>query len=223
MAQSLRPSVAPNLPIGPVDYDQRYQDQLLNALRLYFRELDNFTQVLMANGGGRFISFPHISASDTTDHYATADNTPTLVLWNTLETNEGFTLNAPGTATAAYSGVYKIDYSLQFANTDNAAHDVVIWLRVDGVDVPRSASKFTLPARKSAGVYSYLVAYSHITFPIYGGSDIELYWATDKGYNSVGPVDGVYMEYESAQTAPYAHPAIPSALGTITFVSELAQ
>lgn len=223
MAQSLRPSVAPNLPIGPVDYDQRYQDQLLNALRLYFRELDNFTQVLMANNGGRFVSFPHISASDTTDQYATANNTPTLVLWNTLETDEGFTLNAPGTATAAYSGVYKIDYSLELANTDNLAHDVVIWLRVDGVDVPRSASKFTLPARKSAGVYSYLVAYSHITFPIYGGSDIALYWATDKAYKTVGPVEGVYIEYQAAKTVPYAHPAIPSAIGTITFVSELAE
>ena len=222
MAQSLRPSVAPNLPIAPVDYAQTYQDQVLNALRLYFRELDNFTQVLMQNSGGRFINFPSISASDTTDQYAVT-NTPTLVLWNTLEVDEGFTLNPSGSATANYNGVYKIDYSLQFANTDNVAHDVVIWLRVDGVDVPRSASKFTLPARKSAGVYSYLVAYSHITFPIYGGSDIELYWATDKGYNSVGPVDGVYMEYESAQTAPYAHPAIPSALGTITFVSELTQ
>lgn len=222
MAQTLRPSVAPNLPIAPVDYAQAYQDQVLNALRLYFREIDNFTQVLMQNSGGRFINFPSISASDTTDQYAVND-TPTLVLWDTLETDEGFTLNISGSATANYNGVYKIDYSLQFANTDNAAHDVVVWLRVDGVDVPRSASKFTLPARKSAGVPSYLVAYSHITFPIYGGSDIELYWATDKGYSPVGPVDGVYMEHEVAQTVPYAHPAIPSAFGTITFVSELAQ
>ena len=222
MAQTLRPSAAPNLPIAPVDYAQLYQDQLLNVLRLYFREVDNFTQVLMQNSGGRFLNFPHISASDTTDQLA-ADNTPTLVLWNTLETDEGFTLNLSGSATATYNGVYKIDYSLQFANTDNAAHDVVVWLRVDGVDVPRSASKFTLPARKSAGVYSYLVAYSHATFSIYGGSEIELYWATDKGYNPLGPIDGVFMEYQAAQTVPYAHPAIPSAIGTITFVSELPE
>jgi hypothetical protein len=40
----LRPSKAPNLPIGPVDYNQRYQDQLLNVLRLYFNQIDNFTQ-----------------------------------------------------------------------------------------------------------------------------------------------------------------------------------
>jgi hypothetical protein len=43
MAVNLRPSKAPNIPIAPVDYDQRYIDQLTNALRLYFTEIDNFT------------------------------------------------------------------------------------------------------------------------------------------------------------------------------------
>jgi hypothetical protein len=43
MAISLRPSKAPNLLVAPVDYDQRYQDQLNNALRLYFNQIDTFT------------------------------------------------------------------------------------------------------------------------------------------------------------------------------------
>ena len=38
-----RPSKAPNLPIAPVEYTQSYQDQLLNALRLYFNQLDSAT------------------------------------------------------------------------------------------------------------------------------------------------------------------------------------
>ena len=41
---TLRPSKAPNLPIAPVEYSQQYVDQLLNALRLYFSTIDNFTQ-----------------------------------------------------------------------------------------------------------------------------------------------------------------------------------
>lgn len=40
----LLPSKAPNLPIAPVDYTQQYQDQFGNALRLYFNQLDNYTQ-----------------------------------------------------------------------------------------------------------------------------------------------------------------------------------
>jgi hypothetical protein len=51
-----RPSKAPNLPIAPVEYAQSYQDQLLNALRLYFNQIDNatatITGTLAVNQGG---------------------------------------------------------------------------------------------------------------------------------------------------------------------------
>jgi len=42
------PSKAPNLPIAPVDYAQTYQDQLNNAFRLYFTQVDNVTQYTAA-------------------------------------------------------------------------------------------------------------------------------------------------------------------------------
>ena len=42
----LQSTKAPNLPIGPVDYSQQYQDQFGNALRLYFSQIDNFTQAI---------------------------------------------------------------------------------------------------------------------------------------------------------------------------------
>jgi hypothetical protein len=31
----------PTLPLAPIQYDQKYQDQLNNILRLYFAQLDN--------------------------------------------------------------------------------------------------------------------------------------------------------------------------------------
>lgn len=169
-------------------------------------------------GLGAEITLPHIGASDTTDQYATADNTPTIVKWNTLDAGFGFTL-ASNAATATYDGTYRIDYSLQFVNTDNSAHDVVVWLRVNGNDVERSATKFTIPARKNVGDPSYLVTCSMVPFIVSVNDDIELYWATDKAYSTTGPVDGVYMEYLPAQTVPYAHPSVPSAIGTILYMS----
>jgi hypothetical protein len=44
---ALRPSKAPNLPIAPTEYDQRYVDMLTNALRLYFAQIDNTIQGLI--------------------------------------------------------------------------------------------------------------------------------------------------------------------------------
>jgi hypothetical protein len=170
-------------------------------------------------GSGREINFPHIAASDSTDQYADANDDPTIVKWDTADEIRGFTLNNDYTATAEYDGVYKIDYSLQFANTANAAHDVFVWLQINGNDVAKSASKFTLPARKANNAPSFIVAYSSIIFELNSGDDVALWWATDQAYNTTGPVDGVYMEYIAAQTTPYNHPSAPSAIGSITYVS----
>jgi hypothetical protein len=220
MAQTrLNTTKAPALVLCPTQFSQQHFDILNSQLRLYFNELDKFNAVLGDTLGGGFLSFPHIGASDSTDQYATANDTPTIVKWNTLDSGLGFILNPNNSATALQAGVYKIDFSLQFANTANAPHDVDVWLRINGVDVPGSTSKITLPARKSAGVPSYVLMYSTVMFNLAANDYLELYWATDQAYSTTGPVDGVYMEYAPAITSPYVRPAIPSAIGTITFVS----
>ena len=216
----LRPSKAPNLLIAPIEYTQLYQDQLNNAFRLYFNQVDNFNFGLSNALGGGYLSFPHISASDSTDQYATANNTPTVVEWNTLDSGAGFTLSAPGSATASVAGVYKITYSAQLANTDNSVHDAVFWLRVNSTDVANSATIFSILARKSAGVPSYVAAYSEITFSVNAGDKIELWWATNQAATSGGGL-GVYILHDNVQTVPYPRPAIPSVIGSITFVSRL--
>jgi hypothetical protein len=212
---------APALPTAPVEYDQRQQDQFGYALRLYFNRLDSFLAELSNNSGGGLLGFPFISASDSTDQLATASDTPTVINWNTLEGGNGFTLNAPGSATALVSGIYKITYSLQFANTDNAAHDAAVWLKVNNADVPRSTTVFSIPARKSAGVFSYVCAYSEVVFTLNAGDEMELYWATNQAYDNSPAVAGVYIEAIAAQSVPYVRPATPSALGSITFVSAI--
>lgn len=216
----LRNVVAPNLPVASAQYSQQYTDEYSNVLRLYFNQLSNLTGVISSVNSG--LQLAHIGASDSTDQYATADNTPTIVKFNTLDSGLGFTLNADSSATAQYSGVYKIDYSLQFANTDNTPpHDVDVWLRINNIDVPGSTSKFTIPARKSAGIPSYLLAVSFVVFKLNAGDNIKLYWATNKAFIVSPATDGVYMEHKPAQTSPFAHPSIPSALGAISFMSSL--
>jgi hypothetical protein len=227
-ANVLRPPKAPNIPIAPVKYDQRYSDQLMSALRLYFNQIDNFGSGLSTSDGGSHLQFPFIAASDNAVQYATAANTATIVQWSSLDAGSGFTLNTTGsniyTATATYSGTYKITYSLQFANNDNAAHDSIVWLRVNGAtsaaDVPSSTTIFTVQARKSAGVPSYVCGYSEVVFSLAAGDTVGLWWGTDQAATS-GGATGNYMYYRAAQTTPMAYPETPSAIGSITFVSAL--
>lgn len=216
----------PNLPLGPEKYEPRYQDQYSNVLRLYFNQLRNGLTELFGTNGGKYLQFPHVAALDTTTQYATASNTPTIVEWNTLDAGSGFTLNANSTATAQVSGLYKITYSLQFANTDNVSHDAVVWLRSNGPvttsanDVPNSTTVFTLAARKSAGVPTFVCGYSEVVFPLNAGDSVGLWWGTAQAATS-GGATGVYMGARPAQTTPMAYPAVPSSIGSITFVSAL--
>jgi hypothetical protein len=195
------------------------QELFRNQLRLYFNEIDNFSSAILSGTGGSSLSLPFIAASDTTDQITADADTPTVVNWNTLEAGSGFSLNAPGSATALVSGVYKITYSLQFVNTDNVIHNASVWLKINNVDVPRSTTVFTLAARKSAGVFSYVCAYSEVVFSLEAGDVLELYWAADAAFRVSPARDGIYIEAIAAQTSPYVRPAVPSAIGSITFVS----
>lgn len=210
-----------NLPIPPADYSPEHLRQAFRILELYFNQVDSLTpiQAEYFAGRGDRLTFPHIAASDSTDQVAGGNNTPTVVNFNTLDSGFGWTLNSPGSATADYAGIYKITYSLQFVNTANAIHSAVVWLQKNGSNVVNSATEFSIPARKSASVPSYVAGYSEAVFEVAVGDEIELYWATDLAGNPTTPTDGIYIFHDVAQTTPYARPAIPSVIGSITFVS----
>jgi len=217
--------VAPALPLPPREYNALSATDQIRVLRLYFNLLDNYfsnTILDALNGGvgGNGITFPHIAASDSTDQRTTND-TATVVNWNTLDSGYLWTLNSPGSATADVAGVYTIRYSLQFANTDNAQHTATVWLQKNGADVANSSTSFSVPARKSASIPGFICGYSEATFTVAVGDEIELYWAVDKADVVSPAADGVYMFHDAAQVSPFARPAIPSAIGSISWVSAI--
>lgn len=173
---------------------------------------------------GALSRFPFIAASNNATQYATSANTPTVVQWSTLDVGNGFTLNVDNTATALFSGTYKITYSMQLANNDNAAHDAIVWLRINGTtsaaDAPNSTTIFTVQARKSAGVPSYVCGYSEVVFELNAGDNVGLWWGATQAASS-GGATGIYIYAQAAQTTPMAYPATPSVIGSITFVSAL--
>lgn len=213
---------APALPLATPEYSQPQQDQFQNVLRLYFNRLDDTLINLSDTNGGGGLSFPYIGASSSSTQYALGNDTPTLVAWDTADEIAGWTLDPSGFASPNFNGVYNIAYSLQLANNDNAIHDAYVWLKVNGVDVPKSMSKFSLAARKTSLLFTYVVGYSSVLFEANIGDEIELWWATNQAATSGGTA-GVYMENIPAQTSPYIRASAPSAIGSITFVSALNQ
>ena len=82
---------APNLPISPVDYTQQYQDQVLNALRLYFAQIDNFTAYYVRPEYGTTADRPTVELSTGQMYF---DTTLGIPIWWTGKN----WVNASGTA-----------------------------------------------------------------------------------------------------------------------------
>lgn len=137
MTQTLRPSKAPNIPIAPVEYQQRYIDQTMGALRLYFNQVDNISQITSQRVTTAGILFPdgteqttawnpsYVEAYDRTTAIALS-TTPTLLKPASFipSTAAGITYDATtGEFTFQYEGVYSLSITLNI--TASTANQVV--------------------------------------------------------------------------------------------------
>ena len=212
----------PNFPLPGEEYSRLNIIKLENVLRLYLNQLgDTLDAAVSPADGGKFLFFPHGAFRSPNTQYATASNTPTLVEINTTDFAVGMVHNNNNGIVVDQDGIYNLQFSLQFENTDNSTHEAIVWLRKNGTDLAHTASKFDVPSRKSALVYGYLIAVANFYVELNATDYVELWWATPQAYNPVGPVNGVLMPTLAAQTVPYPHPSSPSAVATLTFVSNI--
>ena len=134
---SLIPPKSPNLPIGPLEYDQRYQDQLLNILRLYFNTLDNtFGSLLgVGGGGGKFIRSPYGSFQDSTIQTAPA-NTAQVMRFDTSDLANDVSVVSHTVAFTASRALTTLTVSAVSSGT------IYLGMTISGVGVP-SGTKIT--------------------------------------------------------------------------------
>jgi hypothetical protein len=208
-----RPVVQPRLPAAPAQYDAQFIEQYSNILRLYFNQLDNLTGVLLGESGGRFIRFPYGAFSSDQDQTTTA-NTATLMTLNTTDFANEVSI-ASSKITVVNAGIYNLQFSAQFQNTDNAIQDISIWLRQNGVDIPGSTGLVSIPARKSAsaGEEAHQITGWNYYVSMTAGQYIEIYWSTT--------LASVTIQNYAAGTSP-TRPSTQSVVATMSFVSALA-
>lgn len=211
-ATDLRPPAQPRLPAAPLDYDPNYIGQLNNILRLYFNQLDNTFASLLNSGGGAYLRAPYGAFSDFTDQNTTA-NTATLMALGTTDFSNQVTISS-SKITAQNAGIYNLQFSAQFQNTDNAIQDISIWLRQNGTDIPGSTGLVSIPARKSAsaGEEAHQITGWNYYVSMAANDYIEIYWSTT--------LASVTIQTYSASTGP-VRPSTASVVATMSFVSAL--
>jgi hypothetical protein len=207
--KNLRPPQQPRLPTAANQYDFNYQNQLNNILRLYFNQLDNSFTALLDNSGGAYIRNPYGAFSSDQDQTATA-NTATLMTLNTTDFSNGVSITS-SKITVVNSGIYNLQFSAQFQNTDTAFQDVYIWLRQNGVDIPGSTGFVSIPNRH-AGTNGHAIVGWNYFLSMEASDYVEIYWSV--------PTTDVSIQHIAASGSP-TKPSTQSVVATMSFVSAL--
>lgn len=195
--RNVRNIAPPNYPTSPDQYTRQFQDQYTNILRLFSNSVANSVNAPKVYG----------SFYDTvtqTNASATAVNLMTL---NTTVSAYGVRIGQPTSRVyMGETGVYNIQFSAQLDKSAGAGADVYIWLRVNGEDVPYSASHMTIQ-----GSAAELIAAWNFIVILEADDYFEIAWSSTD--------TNVIIKAAAAAAGPPAIPAIPSVILTVSWVS----
>jgi hypothetical protein len=158
-------------------------------------------------------STPYGAFQDSTDQTAANTTTAYAITLNTTDYSNGIYVSNSSRINVRNYGIYNLQFSIQFKNTTNDGQDVDIWFRKNGTNIAASNSRFHIPARKSGGDPSHLIAALNFFLELQANDYAEVMWrVTDTG---------VSIEHFGTSTSP-DRPAVPSAIVTMTYVAPLA-
>ena len=109
-------------------------------------------------------------------------------------------------------GLYNIQFSFQFTNTDGQIHDIDIWFKKNDVTVEKSNSQYSIPS-KHGSINGHTIAAMNYVIDLDADDYVEIVWHTDSS--------AVFIEAIPTQVAPI-RPSTPSTIVTVSFVSTLA-
>jgi hypothetical protein len=153
--------------------------------------------------------FPYGAFQDTTDQSIATTTATANITLNTTDYSLGTSLVDGYKVKVDYSGLYNVQFSIQFVNTDNNIHDIDIWFKKNNSNVAGSNSKFSVPNRHG-GTDGHLIAALNFNIELAKDDYVSLAWATSS--------TAVTVEHLAAQTTP-TRPATPSAIVTIQYLS----
>jgi len=148
----------------------------------------------------QFAASRYGSFYDTTTQTATTINTAQAITFNTTDLSRGVYLGTPTSRVYVDSeGIYNFDTSFQLDKTSGGTAEFYIWFRLNGVDVPNSASHIRIQGN-NAEIFSSL----NYFFDLKANDYVELMFS----------VNALSVEI-TAFPAAAPVPAIPSIILTV--------
>jgi hypothetical protein len=153
-------------------------------------------------------AYPYGTFEERADITFATANTPQVLDLSESEYTVGMSL-ASNRITVSYAGVYDLDVSALFVNTASQIHEAYIWVRINGTDVPHSATKFSVIERHG-GVDGYMpIAINH-PLELDANDYVEVVASVDN--------TGIYLKNYAAQTTPFVRPAIPALMVNLQMI-----
>lgn len=203
----------PNLGNPGEVYDRLYFSQTLSNIGNYAKRITNALGALFGPRGGKYLNAPYGAFQDSTDQVAANTTTAYAITFDTTDFSNGVTLSNSSRLNVSQSGIYNVQFSIQFKNTTNDTQDVDLWFRKNGTNIDNSNSRFGLSPRKSSGDPSHMIGALNFFVSLAANDYVEIMWR---------PSDvGVSIEHFAASSTP-TRPAVPSAIVTLSFVSNLS-
>ena len=207
-------TAAPNIPLSSREYNPNQQEQISNVLRLYFNQVDNFTQLVGGPLGASNLNNPFsmfMSAVDQANAGITSEN---IVQLDTIVLSNGIRVENNDEIWFSTAGQFLVNANFQVVNQDNAVHEFELWAKQNTTNYPLSNTRFDFPERKSATIWGHTTAAVNVIFTVTNPSTdyLSFAWWSDSLL--------VYLEHYAAGTAP-VRPEIPSVIITVNQISSL--
>ena len=154
-------------------------------------------------------STPYGAFQDSTDQTAASTTAAYAVTLNTTDFTNGISVASNSRITVKSYGIYNVQFSFQFVNTDSQIQDVDVWFAKNGTNIANSNSRFSIP-NSHGGVHGHLIAALNFWVELQANDYIEIMWRTTS--------TAVSIQQIPAQTSP-TRPATPSAIVTVNFAS----
>lgn len=145
----------------------------------------SFTGITRGAAGSTATS--HLNGTLISQAQATVANTPTQVLIDQTDLSNGVTLTGLGNVTVANAGIYNLQFSIQVQNFSNDYEDTAIWFRVNGNDIPQSASYIT-STQVHAGTPDANLATVNIFYTLAANDVVSLAWLSKGGHTAITSV-----------------------------------
>lgn len=157
-------------------------------------------------------SAPYGAFQDSTDQVAANTTTAYPMTFNSTDYSNGVSVVSNSRLTVKSYGIYNIQFSAQLVNTDTSIHDMDIWFRKNGTNVPASNSRYSVP-NSHGGVDGHTIAALNYYIELNANDYIEIMWATDD--------TAVSIQQLATRTSPDT-PSTPSVIATMQYVAPAA-